>query len=339
VEDDIIANAMSQMQPQGRPPVHDREPNKTTLSLAPFYTLGGPTTHFAGSGADPWSEAGWGNKRGRLRGQGVSEEDWMLRTAEESRKVDERLREYREERLVRLEGKDARRWVFATQKWTEEGEEERSAFEGDGDRRDGDVEVDAEGEADGEEGAVAATLKPPPAMGSKRSALSQEVTFKAEDEEMAFHPAEATQDEPGGDGDGEVAADNGVVRTEGGKIVVQSAEEEEAARSRWNWGLGSWESGVVLATYEVSRSVFEDTKGIGNPADGFDTASHAYPACTAPHPTLLGQPMEALPAPHTLEPGGRETQEFRPVEYHRSGRPGVGERGVRPRASGGGARA
>src|SRR5690349_12621998 len=101
------------MQPQGRPPAHDREPTKSSFSLAPFYTLGGPTTHFAGNGADPWSEAGWGNKRAKLRGQGVSEEDWMLRTAEETRKVDGQLREYREERLQVLEGADAAVWVWA----------------------------------------------------------------------------------------------------------------------------------------------------------------------------------------------------------------------------------
>ena len=73
LDDDIIADAVSLMQPQGRPPAANADlAARGNISLSPWYTLGGPTTHFAGNGADPWSEAGWGHKRAKLRNAGVT---------------------------------------------------------------------------------------------------------------------------------------------------------------------------------------------------------------------------------------------------------------------------
>ena len=126
-DDDIVANAMSTVQLPGRPS------ERQAMTLTPFYTVGGPTTHFAGSGVNPWSEAGWGNKRAKLRGSGINEENWMLKSAEDCRALDVQLREYRAERLVELEGVDATRgWVYAQESKTDERlpeVERKSAFE------------------------------------------------------------------------------------------------------------------------------------------------------------------------------------------------------------------
>lgn len=88
-------------------------------NLVPFYSVGGPTTHFAGNGADPVMDAGHGNKRAKLRTMGVTEEDWMLRTAEETRRVDINMREFRQDQLVPLGGDDAKVWVHALENATE----------------------------------------------------------------------------------------------------------------------------------------------------------------------------------------------------------------------------
>ncbi len=222
-EDGIIANAMSLMQPQGRPAQQTStdQAQRPAVTLAPFYSLGGPTTHFAGSGADPWSEAGWGHKRSRLRNQGVSEGDWMFRIAEECRRVDAMLREYREERLKVLDKVDASKgWVYAVEQGTEKAVEEDDGW-----------------------------LRPvTPTLERKWSGLSQEVTFPgAVDHEAAQAP---------GDGNVSMEADADVVVVEedqAGKIVGQTPGEEEEGSSRWRWGIGGeWKPGIIRAAYEVS---------------------------------------------------------------------------------------
>ncbi|KAL7416101.1 chromatin remodelling complex Rsc7/Swp82 subunit-domain-containing protein [Mrakia frigida] len=66
----------------------------------PFYTVGGPTTHFAGSGvSDPFVEAGQGNKKLMLLRNGLTPENWMLEFA---RGVQEKNRELAAERRERL---------------------------------------------------------------------------------------------------------------------------------------------------------------------------------------------------------------------------------------------
>ncbi|TYJ54575.1 hypothetical protein B9479_004804 [Cryptococcus floricola] len=102
--------------------------SRTLASLSAFYTAGGLTTQFASNGIDPWTDGGWGNKRSKLKTAGVTEEDWMYKTAEESRLVDEQLKGFRAERLQVLEGVDgARGWVFAAEK---EAEGDRHRFIG-----------------------------------------------------------------------------------------------------------------------------------------------------------------------------------------------------------------
>jgi chromatin structure-remodeling complex protein RSC7 len=83
-------------------------------SLGSWYNVGGFTTQFGGNGADPWSDHH--AKRGKLRQLGVTEEDWILRTAEDARRIDETMRGYREERLNALEGDDALRgWQYVAE--------------------------------------------------------------------------------------------------------------------------------------------------------------------------------------------------------------------------------
>lgn len=220
-EDEIIANAVASMQPQGRPAQQGQtdQVQKPALTLAPFYTLGGPTTHFGGNGADPWSEAGLGNKRAKLRGQGVSEEDWMLRTAQDCRRIDRMLAEYREERLKVLEGVDATRgWVYAVEKETEKTEEDEG------------------------------NLRPiRPEMERKRSGLPQEVTFEG-----------MVLDEPPVPRQIDLLRSDNVDMEQiaGGKIVIQAPEEEDMGSGMWRWGLGEWKPGVIRAAYEVRREIF-----------------------------------------------------------------------------------
>lgn len=86
--------------------------------LQSFYHPGQPTTQFGSNGADPWADNNH-QKRNRLRTDGVTREDWMLRYAEDARQVDETLRKYREERIKELEGADATRgWVYATERYS-----------------------------------------------------------------------------------------------------------------------------------------------------------------------------------------------------------------------------
>lgn len=66
----------------------------------PFYTVGGPTTHFAGAGMiDPFVDAGQGNKKQMLIRNGLTPENWML---EYARGVVEKNRELAQERRDRL---------------------------------------------------------------------------------------------------------------------------------------------------------------------------------------------------------------------------------------------
>lgn len=239
-ENEIVSNAMSHMVPIGRQPggPNTRDSDnipRSVLSLAPTYTLGGPTTHFAGSGADPWSEAGWGNKRQKLKSMGVSEEDWMYRTALETRAVDEQLKEYREDRLARLEGRDMAGWVWTVQKIA-----------------DGDstiVELD-KGEVDegkGEREMTAEWLKPP-VPERRRSGLSQEVVLEEDmgegsgqvEDEAVVEEVEMVSDSPR------------EIRSEQGEIVIQTEEEEAEFKSRLARKAGNWEPGVVRAIIEVS---------------------------------------------------------------------------------------
>ncbi|ORY21113.1 chromatin remodelling complex Rsc7/Swp82 subunit-domain-containing protein [Naematelia encephala] len=213
-EDEILANALTALNPQGRPPNNTatQEITRQAANLTSFYTLGGPTTTFAGNGADPFSEHGHGHKRARLRNVGVTEEDWILRTAEESRRIDAQLKAYRAERLVELNGPDLNGWVWTAERSTEkmEGRDDLSL----------------------------------PKVERRRSALSHEVVLQGDEKEpevdvdVSMHLAQEVEN---GDGDG---------KAEAGKIVVQTPEETRHASAAFNWGLGSWAPGLVKAAYE-----------------------------------------------------------------------------------------
>ncbi|WVQ80825.1 hypothetical protein IAT38_002932 [Cryptococcus sp. DSM 104549] len=205
------------------------ESSRSIASLSTFYTVSGPTTHFAGNGVDPWSDAGFGNRRARLRGAGVTEEDWMLRMAEESRAVDEQLREWRGERLVELEGVDATRgWVYALESGKDGEERELEGEEADAEGEDEEMEVDVVAEA---------PLKP--GVERKPSGLSHEVTMEDVQEQ------EATQAQGEGEDSAEVQA---APQPKGPAVIV---EEPGAVSSQYNWGIGkSWQPGVVRAAFE-----------------------------------------------------------------------------------------
>lgn len=193
--------------------------------LASFYTVGGPTTHFGSNGLDPWNDVAHG-KRGRLRLLGVTEEDWMLRTAEEARRIDETLRKYREERIGALEGPDAHGWVYTA--------ERRAA---------GEIEDNFQQEG---------TLPPRSEAGStpaiRPHPLAREVTFEPPSSEpLSPAPPEPTPTPaPGAVFTGLAEAEAEEPKLTGGTIVVES--EAQTVHSRP--GVGSWVPGVIRAAYE-----------------------------------------------------------------------------------------
>lgn len=261
-EDEIVANALNSMERPQQTRGGLGETNTASFrqySFVPFYALGGPSTHFGGNGADPWTDAGFGNKRAKLRNSGVSEEDWMLRVAEECRRVDETLKEYRAERVGVLEGQDLKGWTFHTERIT------------DGDRPTADTTAAATGEAGMTSKAEGAgTPAPgeddhlkPPGITRKRSGLSREVTFEPDTavDRTELTATSTMAKEGGGDMRTEVddepvdgppqARSDATERTAGGKIIVQSAEDEARWRDKLGWGKGSWKAGVIEAVYEV----------------------------------------------------------------------------------------
>ena len=192
---------------------------RSNVSLQPFYTLGGPSTHFGGTGQDPWTEAGSGHKRAKLKNLEITESDWMYRLAEESRALNQTLRDYRDERLKELEGEEKTRgWVWAVERATE-----KLAVEDD-------------------VGDLKSALLGVAGLERRRSALSQVVTAPEDEERAVSAPADdnadvSMEEQPVG----RKAPDRA------GEIIVQ----READRAAHRPVLGSWRPGSVRAAYEV----------------------------------------------------------------------------------------
>lgn len=245
----------------------EREALTSTLKtnvLSPFYTLGGPSTHFGGSGVDPWTEGGWGNRRAKLRGYGVTEDDWMYRTALECKMIDATLRQYREEWIGTLEGDDLKGWVWATEKQADVDEDEE------------DEKMDAVSSPRLDNSTLGAGLKPP--IERKRSALSREVTFKPPTEmdqvesDGALTPLAGTdgdvsmevpevietpagQDEEAEDPISAALTEVSQRSTEGDIIRVETNEEVVKRKAKWSFGTGQWQPGSIRAAYEVSTQL------------------------------------------------------------------------------------
>jgi chromatin structure-remodeling complex protein RSC7 len=224
-----------------------------TNALSPFYTLGGPSTHFGGAGIDPWSDGGYGNKRARLRGAGVTAEDWMYKTALESRGIDELLKGYREERVGLLEGKDLNGWVWNTEERTD---------------RPSKPEITG-----GESPNIKSSGLKPPTMDRQRSGLSREVTFEPEptvfEHERNRGEGEEYKDWVNQEYDNsmemikEVDEPNGantsaltslseiVMSTTKDEIRVETEQEAMERRAKYSYGAGGWFHGSIKAAYEV----------------------------------------------------------------------------------------
>lgn len=253
-EEEIAANAAAAMGliTRGGGAIGERERDAMTFAaksnaISPFYTIGGPTTHFGGTGIDPWSEGGWGNRRAKLRGIGVTEDDWMYRTAVDCRAFDATLRQYREERIGTLEGDDLRGWV-----WTHENNPDEHETNG---------EMEVVGNADTATatalgGGGSNSLRPP--IERKRSALSREVTFEPEvptatatSTEDALTPLPLPSDD---EGEGGMDGPNGTAINGEGEVRVETAEDVAAHKRKWAYGTGSWAPGTIRAAYEVCLS-------------------------------------------------------------------------------------
>jgi len=97
------------IEPGSLVPIRQREaaaerPSRAEDRLAgtPFYTPGAPTTHWGEAGIDPWSGAGYGNKRTRLIGNGLGPDNWMWKMAVTARDAEAYLREDRKARMMHL---------------------------------------------------------------------------------------------------------------------------------------------------------------------------------------------------------------------------------------------
>jgi len=261
-EEEIIANTQGIAGVRGEREREQLIAISKTNALSPFYTLGGPSTHFGGSGIDPWTEGGHGGRRTRLKGVGVTAEDWMYRTAVECRGLDEVLKGYREERVGLLEGKDLNGWV-----WMEEDKAERPSGSGFGSKALENGHGSGDSPKIDHSGLPLPSSLKPPTMDRQRSGLSREVTFEPE----------TTQDEVGISMDtmkpdattpGVVAAvdeevltpleplmdvvDHANARAEP-EIRVESNAEALERKAKWAYGAGGWAHGSIRAAYEVSQ--------------------------------------------------------------------------------------
>lgn len=81
--------------------LYDGSFNLLTLSSTAD-TVGGPTTHFAGNGLDPFADAGLGNKRSKLNTAGYTPENWMHQFAKNVAEKNQSLLKERRERLQKF---------------------------------------------------------------------------------------------------------------------------------------------------------------------------------------------------------------------------------------------
>ncbi|WRT66445.1 uncharacterized protein IL334_003403 [Kwoniella shivajii] len=217
-DEESTAQANTQASHSTKQPVLGDTTRTYTYNLTPFYTIGGPTTTFAGNGVDPWSEAGWGNKRQKLKGSGVTESDWIFRTAEQARRIDDQLKSYRNERLSILEGTDSINWVYKIEMQSEEKE----------------AEAETEIEPEIQNGLLM------PNLDRKRSGLSQDVTRELTQE---LEEQDTSKDVEMIDVDRETD----IEKPKGPEIIVEQPNE---ISNKFHWGLGTWAKGVIKAAYE-----------------------------------------------------------------------------------------
>jgi chromatin structure-remodeling complex protein RSC7 len=270
-----------------------------TNALSSFYTIGGPSTHFGGTGIDPWTEGGHGHRHAKMRQIGISAQDWMYVTAQSCREVDLGLKGYREERVGMLEGRDLDGWVWTAEAVVEGGPEA------------GVEKVNVDG---GESGGG---LKPP-TMDRQRSGLSREVTFEPEPEAEGGGEGdlsmEVTEPEPlpGTEAAGETTTpmvedeqsaldplldviEANVPKTNGGELRLETPEEAEARKRKWALGPGSWAPGTIIASYEVrpSPDQINSSRVLTD-----DLAAHPHAPCPDIHPTHPSRDQPYIPLPH-----------------------------------------
>jgi hypothetical protein len=91
------------------PPIRREEPGERAnrggeerAIGTPFYTAGGPTTHWGDDGIDPWTGAGYGNKRAKLVSRGIGPDNWMWKMASTARQWEDQMKSERLERMMDL---------------------------------------------------------------------------------------------------------------------------------------------------------------------------------------------------------------------------------------------
>ncbi|KAL7421619.1 chromatin structure-remodeling complex subunit RSC7 [Cryptotrichosporon argae] len=203
VDEDLSTVAAGHGSGPGRPAAGASDlTHNLKATLASWYQPGGPTTHFGASGTQPWTEPGWGHKRARLRGMGVTEENWLLKLSEDARALDDTLKAYRAGGARTLDGRDAEAWVWA--------QEEKAAAK---------PEPAYKADANGHLGA--------PRKVSATSALAHHVDVTA-DADVPAAPQDVDMAEPAA----------GTPRLSAPEIVVQTdAETARHVSVRWTAGV------------------------------------------------------------------------------------------------------
>ncbi|OCF60682.1 hypothetical protein L486_00318 [Kwoniella mangroviensis CBS 10435] len=193
-----------------------------SYSLTPFYPIGGPTTTFAGNGSDPFTEAGSGNKKQKLKSAGVNDQNWIYLTSKDSLAVNQQLQAYRNERLGTLDGTDLEgNWVYTVEEKAEEKEEQVQ-------------EEDKKMLA--------------PGLDRKRSGLSHDVTRELTQQlGDDVVNGDTLQEDIVMDESCGIEDSIPIPEEKGPEIVTKDPREVD---SKYHWGLGSWTRGVVRAAYE-----------------------------------------------------------------------------------------
>jgi hypothetical protein len=192
--------------------------------------------------------------------------------------IDEMLKQYREERVGVLEGKDLNGWVWMAEERTDRTQGVIETGTGTGK-----MEITGSGDSLKPESALTQSGLRPPTMDRQRSGLSREVTFEPEAEAESQDIEDAAGDISMGEikeGDEvvpqsepltELADDeptsavqpllevmeSSVPRPE---LRVETEAESAERRKRYAWGAGDWSYGTIKAAYEVSPYLLTATQ-------------------------------------------------------------------------------
>ncbi|WWC89246.1 uncharacterized protein L201_004166 [Kwoniella dendrophila CBS 6074] len=220
---------------------------KYIYSLTPFYTIGGITTQFGLNNGfqDPFTDAGYGNKRQKLKSAGVTYENYLYLTSKESLRINQELNLIRNQHLKPIKPKngnenDLNVWVYSKEKQTDQIPPSTNTTTTINEKKEESVESYNNHE----------NKLLHPGLDRKRSGLSREVTrglteqLEEDDEKESIQPIQNDIEMNENDDTSEQVIHKDSDQPE---LIV---EKPNQINSSFHWGLGSWSKGVVKAVYE-----------------------------------------------------------------------------------------